>query len=605
MCGIVGVREEWLRSEGLEPEAALQAALEELRWRGPDEVGIQRAGGWWLGCARLAISGPGRPQPVVRRGGRYVGVMNGAVTNARELWAKFAPGIERRAMPPNDAWLPLLAVEAGDYEALEELRGHHAYAVVDTQTDKVVYGVDRYREKPLVALSASIGEEWGLVAFASTTRALSKLGYRAPKRVAASQSWFRFGWHAEDQARSGMVPSPPRRGTPNLDAPVRPALPKSRRRRAARADEGDLREHLEGSLRRCLDTPAHAGLFLSGGVDSSCLALSLARIDRSIPAYQFRAAGAPPQERDAAREVARAADLPLHEIDGGPEVLDALPRLTGHAGTPLGDPSILAVHAVGRAAAADGVRVMLGGEGADELLLGYRRYQLLARLPRLRSLAKLPHSSWSMSTLARAWRAMVGRDPVRSLLAVTPPAFGHEVLSEALVEPGFWSDADPFETDGGSLALAGRDYDLQNYLPCDLLPKLDVALMAAGVEGRCPYLEAGIESFGERLDALGKRPLRRAFQDELPRSVQTLPKRGFSLPLNEWFRDALPALDVLAERRSRERDHLRPGGMARAVDQHRSGRADLGHGLYLLYAYEVYLRDVEAREAPSLDSNFR
>lgn len=598
MCGIVGARDEWLRSDGLEPEAALRAALDEMRWRGPDEVGIQRAGGWWLGCARLAISGPGRPQPVVRRGGRYVGVMNGAVTNARALWAKFAPGIERRAMPPNDAWLPLLAVEAGDYEALEELRGHHAYAVVDTQTDQVVYGVDRYGEKPLEAVfERNDAQPPQLVAFASTSSALARLGVDENQFRPDPAPWFRFGWTPR---RSDLTPNA------RVDTPThRRVAPRPIGQRRGDADSGDLRMNLESSLRRCLDTPARAGLFLSGGVDSSCLALSLARIDRSIPAYQFRAAGAPSQERDAAREVARAADLPLQEIDGGPEVLDALPRLTGHAGAPLGDPSILAVHAVGRAAAADGVRVLLGGEGADELLLGYRRYQLLARLPRLRSLAKLPHSSWSMSTMARAWRAMVGRDPVRSLLAVTPPAFGREVLSEALVEPGFWNDADPIETDGGSLALAGRDYDLQNYLPCDLLPKLDVALMAAGVEGRCPYLEAGIESFGESLDALGKRPLRRAFQDELPRSVQTLPKRGFSLPLNEWFRGALPALDVLAERRSRERDHLRPGGMARAVDQHRSGRADLGHGLYLLYAYEVYLRDVEAREAPSLDSNSR
>ncbi|WP_367317698.1 hypothetical protein, partial [Klebsiella pneumoniae] len=69
-----------------------------------------RAGPWWLGCARLAITQANSRQPVVRRGGRYVAVLNGAITNARELWRKYLPGVERRAAPANDAWLPLLAL---------------------------------------------------------------------------------------------------------------------------------------------------------------------------------------------------------------------------------------------------------------------------------------------------------------------------------------------------------------------------------------------------------------------------------------------------------------------------------------------------------------
>ncbi|MCK5942244.1 MAG: hypothetical protein KAI24_09775, partial [Planctomycetes bacterium] len=117
MCGIVGARHDWLSAQGLDPERALSAAVDELAWRGPDGRGVERAGGWWLGCARLAISGPGR-QPVVRRGGRFAGVLNGAVTNARELWSRFAPRIARRETPPNDAWLPLLAVAADSPDAL-------------------------------------------------------------------------------------------------------------------------------------------------------------------------------------------------------------------------------------------------------------------------------------------------------------------------------------------------------------------------------------------------------------------------------------------------------------------------------------------------------
>ena len=134
MCGIVGARNDWLVARGREPAAALREALAALAWRGPDGEGLAAAGPWWLGCARLAITQAHSRQPVVRRGGRFVGVLNGAITNARELWARWLPGAERRPAPPNDAWLPLLAVERGDASRLRNLRGHHAYAVVDTRS---------------------------------------------------------------------------------------------------------------------------------------------------------------------------------------------------------------------------------------------------------------------------------------------------------------------------------------------------------------------------------------------------------------------------------------------------------------------------------------
>jgi asparagine synthase (glutamine-hydrolysing) len=290
--------------------------------------------------------------------------------------------------------------------------------------------------------------------------------------------------------------------------------------------------------------------------------------------------------------VAIATRLPLRRIDGGPEVLEALPRLTRLAGQPLGDPSILAVHAVAQTAARDGVRIMLGGEGADELLLGYRRYRAIARMPRLRALRPFG-SRWSMHKAARYWRATIAANPIRALLAVTPPAFAKQVLTPELARRRCWRDAEVMPDLAHGIALASRDDDVSNYLPRDLLPKVDVALMAAGIEGRCPYLEAGLESFGRDNTSLGKRALREAFRDELPESVRQLPKIGFSLPLDDWFRGDTALLDVLADPRSRSREHLRPRGLEAAVDRHRRGTTDLGHALYLLLAYELYLRSTE------------
>jgi asparagine synthase (glutamine-hydrolysing) len=603
MCGIVGARHDWLLQQGLDPAAAMRDAVQSLAWRGPDGQGVERAGAWWLGCARLAI-GPARSrQPVVRRGGRFVGVMNGAIINDGDLLARLWPRWSRhrpRRAPPNDAWLPLLAVQRHDAAALREMRGHHAYAVVDLETGEVVLGQDRFGEKPLFCLDGRVSRGRELHAFASTPDALRHLGMPVLARPRRLGEWFRFGFadpapHRFDvRLRLGSVPS---RGEPLVLAtgprtwcqpwsPAVAAIPPSPRA----PQPANLRAAAIDSVARSTDTTVPAALLLSGGIDSSCLAASLRALGRVLPAYQFRAEGAPGAEREVARAVAAHSGLPFRPVDAGPEVLDALPRLTGLAGLPLGDPSVLAVHAVARAAAADGIRVALGGEGADELFLGYRRYRALAHLPRLPWL-RAAGPKWSMSYVARWLRAVTSGDPAGELLAVTPPAFGDTVLDPALAARRCWRGFPRTAKEaGGDAVMLARDADHDGYLRCDLLPKVDVATMAAGVEARCPWLEGDFAAHGAGRCHLGKAALRAAFEADLPAEVFRLPKHGFALPLDRWFRCPLPLLDLLAEPRSRQRPHLRPGGLAAAIDRHRSGRADLGHGLYLLLAYELFLR---------------
>ncbi len=579
MCGIVGARHDWLVENRLDPERALRDAVATMAWRGPDGQGVVRAGAWWLGCARLAI-GPARSrQPVVRLGGRFVGVMNGAITNARELWRHFLPGLEGRHDLPNDAWLPVLAVERGKHEILAQLRGHHAFAVADTQTGELFTGNDEYGEKPWFEWVSNQAGRPTLVAFASTPVALRKVGAPAPPPEHWLAEWFRFGWR-------------PREVPQMTDKPT--AEWRARQERRERSPEAPgVRTALLTSVARCIDTRVPVALALSGGLDSSCLAVAVHAHGKHVPAYQLRAAGAPAAERDAAQAIAARTQLDLRRVDVDREVADALPFLTECAGLPLGDPSILAMHALARAAAADGIRVLLSGEGADELFLGYRRYRALARLPRttwLRALAP----QWSMRYGARMLRAMTAPDPATALLAVTPPAFGAEVLAPELAAQGCWRDEALHPVlQSQDRVLAARDADLRGYLRFDLLPKVDVACMAAGIEARAPFLEGDCAAFGQTRDALGKRPLRAAFANDLPPEVLRLPKTGFALPLDRWFRGDLPWLDLLREPTTCQRRHLRPGGIARAIDRHRSGKADLGHALYLLVAYETWLRSPE------------
>jgi asparagine synthase (glutamine-hydrolysing) len=613
MCGIVGARNEWLLRCGLDPGPALQRAVGELAWRGPDGSAVVHAGGWWLGCARLAITQERSRQPVQRRGRRHVGVLNGAITNARELWARLLPRAEWRT-PPNDAWLPLLAVEQQDREALANLRGHHAYAVIDRHTGELVLGQDRYGEKPFFCLVARHGGEPQLVAFASTPAALRCLGMPACNPTRRLAEWFRFGFAESKPHRFSArcwLEQLPQRGLPLVASPgtgrwwrryePSPGQPRTWLRAPA---SSKLRGRLVASVARCVDTGLRTGLLLSGGIDSSCLAVALRELGRHLPAYQFRAEGAALSEREAARVVASGCGLRFRPVDAGPEVLQALPRLTQLAGQPLGDPSILAVHATASAAAADGLRILLGGEGADELFLGYRRYRALASMPRLPWLRPFA-PGWSMSYAARWMRATVAADPAAALLAVTPPAFGQTVLAPGLANRRVWRDL-------GSLSRPGADglstepverarqADLDGYLRCDLLPKVDIATMAAGLEARCPWLEGDLAELGADRAALGKAPVRAAFANDLPPEVLRLPKHGFALPLDRWFRGNLAWLDLLADTRTQQRPHLRRGGIAAVVDRHRSGRSNLGHGLYLLVACELFLRTLEGENPNSV-----
>ncbi|GAB4139182.1 MAG: asparagine synthase (glutamine-hydrolyzing) [Planctomycetota bacterium] len=557
MCGIAGARDDWLRSRSLAPEAALREALRRMAWRGPDEVSVARVGAHWIGCARLAISRRDSGQPAVRRGGAAGSVLNGALTSARELWARLRPGLERRRRLPNDAWIPLVALAEG---FRWESSGHYASAVVEARSDAPHLRRDPFGEKPLF-----VHERDGkVVAFASTLPALRALG--ASPEVGdlpetAILEFFRLGFSRYPR-----------------EAPTDP-WPEPATGRA-------LRPLLSDAVRRCLDVGVGAALALSGGIDSACLAAACAEIGARVPCYQFRSAPSPAVERATARSIARHLGLELREVDGGPEILEDLAFLTRCHGLPLGDPSVLAAHALCRAVAADGARVLLSGEGADELLLGYRRHRALGWMPRI-PLPIAPLARNGTGYGARLVRAIGSPDPHAELLDATPPGVLARLLADDLL----------LRAEGRG--RAARDLDsvrkreLEIYLRRDLLPKLDVASLAAGVEARCPYLDRSVAAWAlgrPARELLGKKPLWSEFASALPPAVFRMSKKGFGLPLDRWFRGETPLLDLLADERTRQRPHLRGGAVVDLVDRHRRGRADLGRVLYLVAAFETHLR---------------
>jgi asparagine synthase (glutamine-hydrolysing) len=573
MCGIVGIK-------SAQVPDSLAAALQALAWRGPDDRRTLQAGAWSLAVARLAITDPGSPQPIVCPETGRVVLFNGAVTSAagerKELGGALRTG--------NDAELLLARLRTHGESALLRMTGPYAAVIVDPRADRLWLVRDPCGEKPLYAVT----REGRVVAFASTAGSLRALGFDVALAEAEVARWFRFGFCLAPQlAAAGL----------ELRADLRGAWVDDReglRHLAAeppRAPPAPLRERILHAVDRCAQAEVGVGLSLSGGVDSSCIAAALRSLKRRVPAYQFRAAGEPEGERELGKKVAQATGHYLRPVDGSPALLATLPALTRAAGLPLGDPSVLAAHAVAAAAHADGMRVLLSGEGADDLWLGYRRHRAAAMLP-ARGLRWLPSPKLSMRPLARLSRALASSRPYDALLEVTPPAFRRAVLVPAL-------QRGELPEDGSRSALQrARHVDRHYYLRHDLLPKLDLATMAAGVEGRCPFLDPEVlqsdEAEAEDPRAvLGKRALKEAFRRDLPSGVLEQRKLGFGLPLDRWLRedDWLP--DLLRDRRTCERGHLRAEGLARMLDLHRRGRARLGHGLFLVAAYETWLRERE------------
>src|SRR5690606_36612953 len=237
---------------------------------------------------------------------------------------------------------------------------------------------------------------------------------------------------------------------------------------------------LPAAVARCSTAEVPVGLCLSGGIDSACIAACIAAdatLPR-VPCYQGRAAGEPGDERLRAAAVARHLGLPFVPVDFDASALRVLPALTAAAGTPLGDPSIVALHAVAKRAAGDGLRVLLSGEGADELLLGYARHRAARWLPR-RGPGWRIAPRLATGRLARAWRALAARDGYDALLEVAPPGFRDAVLVPGLRQAALGEELAPLGT--ATTLERARLVDRLAYLRSDLLPKLDVATMAAGI----------------------------------------------------------------------------------------------------------------------------
>lgn len=547
MCGIAGV----IGADARSHVERVGAMLEVMHQRGPDEKGIATFDGAVLGTARLSVIDPADGhQPLIGNGGRLAVACNGEIYGHAEHRRSFA---DYPFTTGSDCELVLPLYNRFGPSFVDHLPGTFALAVWDDGAGQLVLARDRFGERPLYYV---VGQ--GVLAFASDSRALRVAGYSKgspdPDVVA---EMLRQGYIPPDRSIwSDVAQLPP--ATRLVAEPGEP--PRIDRWWRPGAVDGSVRDsdavewfrtELDRAVRDQLVADVPVGTFLSGGVDSGTITAIAARHHSDLQAFSFDMPG--DSEVEFARQIAAQHGVTLHTFtpdqDSIANEILALPEAYTE---PLGDSSTVPTRMLCEFARQH-VTVVLTGDGADELLGGYAVWNRdLLGTP-----AAAPSQAPRSGFLERARRWGSGRPPslgpapatVAGRYAAFRQYFSAGDLVQLGLPPRSAADVDVSSYDEQTVNDLCR-FDIDHYLPGDILVKTDRASMACGLEVRAPFLDARVAerclSLPARLkvdDHHEKILLRKAFAELIPPAVLNRRKQGFGSPMARWL--TLPAVDGL------------------------------------------------------------
>jgi asparagine synthase (glutamine-hydrolysing) len=386
---------------------------------------------------------------------------------------------------------------------------------------------------------------------------------------------------------------------------------------------GRFRELLEEAVRIRLMADVPLGMFLSGGLDSSAIAALMSKmIDRPLQTFSVAFKDRAFSELDYARQVATAIKADSHEVViDDQDFFGALPRLIWHEDEPIAHPSSIPLYFVS-ALARDHVKVVLTGEGSDELLAGYGKYpRALANWRAGAAYERLPSAMrrWMASSVVPNVPGRMGRYAARSFLNMprTPEAMFFDNFAaiglsrqSGLLSPRVARLATPERAYGPSRAFYdapnGQSTTLDRLLYADmktylveLLMKQDQMSMAASIESRVPFLDHHLVEFAAGLPTRMKLRglttkwiLREAVRDVLPPEILTRKKMGFPVPFGVWMRGAWKdtARDVLLDTRSRQRGIINPKAVELLISGHAAGATNGADAIWSLLNLELWYR---------------
>ncbi|MDX2045125.1 MAG: asparagine synthase (glutamine-hydrolyzing) [Acidobacteriota bacterium] len=626
MCGICGIAVPKKLNRRAD-ESLLSRMRDTLTHRGPDDAGNFVDGGIGLGHRRLSIVDlGGGHQPMTNEDGQVQIVFNGEIYNHRD----HRPMLEERGhryRTSSDTETIIHLYEEFGASAVQYLRGMFAFAIWDGVNQRLVIARDRLGIKPVYYTLSNDG----VLHFASEIKALlearavkPELNYDALSDFAANR--YTSG---DETLFRGVRRLPPghtlvwQEGKVEIKRFWEVSFAKHESPLSDREYIEQFDQLFTESVRLRLMADVPLGMFLSGGIDSTAIAGVMSKLV-SDPIKTFSVAF---NEREAnelefARMAARAFGTEHHEIVVSPQqFFDALPAMVYQEDEPIAHPSSIPLYFVSKLAA-EHVKVVLTGEGSDELLAGYDKYRKtiynLSLGRAYNSVIPSPLRRLVKSAIENGNGTLAVRQKLTRTFLCVPSDIesiyfdNFSVFSRQRQQSLFtaetrarMAESDPYRT---SLALMGEAdavtmldqllaADMKTYLH-ELLMKQDQMSMAASIESRVPFLDHKLVEFAarlpERMKLRGlttKYILRQAMADKIPAEILTRKKMGFPVPVGAWLRGQFrPLLDeYVLGARAMERGIFEPDFVRNLVARHEAGE-NHAERLWMLMNFEIWQR---------------
>jgi asparagine synthase (glutamine-hydrolysing) len=613
MCGIAGFVS---TRDDASMASPLRRMADAIRHRGPDEEGFFERCGVGLGVRRLSIVDlEGSHQPISNEDGSVHAVFNGEIYNYVELRAALLAGGHQLKTSGDTETLVHLYEDYGA-DMLQHLRGMFAFAIWDERTRSLFVARDRLGKKPLYY--SIVGDTFvfcselgGLLEWPGIPRELNPeallqyllLGYvpnpaTILKSVAKLPPAHFLTW------KDGRT-SIKRYWSLSYGSQLQCTYDEAVER---------VRDKLDESIRLRLRSDVPLGLLLSGGLDSNAILARLTKgLGENVRTFTVGFSEKRYDESDLARLSASHFGTDHHEHLAGTDLLGLLPDVVRHYGEPFADKSALPSLLISELVRGE-VKVALNGDGGDEAFAGYPRYQLTALQQQSSRMLPLPLKiAWSAASMCGEGigASKLSRNLRRQFLPETQSLIsseffaGHhcaEIATDDLLAVAiaplrdsarqFWS---------GSASPLNRmlAWDQTHYLPDDLLVKMDIASMAHSLEVRSPFLDhelvelcATLRPEWKVVGSTGKKLLRDIVAKDLPSELLRAPKRGFSVPLEEWFRTTARASlrDGVLPLHGALKPFLRVSRIEALIAEHQSRRANHAQRLWALWVLNSWAR---------------
>ena len=625
MCGIAGAT--WVNPSQRLSQLELHRMTDALAHRGPDGRGVhweeyENGCGFALGHRRLAIIDAANGHQPMSNASETVHVtFNGEIYNYRELRST----LERLGYgfrTDSDTETIVYAYEAYGETFVEHLRGMFAIGLWDSRLRKLILARDRLGEKPLVFC-----HDPGRLIFASEIKALQRIpGVGSQLRPAAIDQYLRFGYVPHPwTAYEGIGKLPPghlgvyQNGSWSVRPYWKPNLVTNDRISFDDACQR-FKQSMEEAIRLQMRSDVPMGAFLSGGMDSSVVA-GLMQQHATSPIQTFTASflGDSSQEDQQARQMAKRFGTEHRQLISEIDAVDSLEKLVNCFDEPFADSSAVATYHLCSWTSAH-VRVIMTGDGGDELLGGYARYRTVDSLGTfenlpypLKRVLTGPWVDWIPSFHPEGrlgklkHRMKVLRQEPNSRYVHWLSLFSR-YQRESLYHSDYLKNCDFQETDHfleGIMSPYSKERpgiramraDLHNYLPCDILAKVDMTSMAHGLEGRSPFLDHKlVEAVCEfpykvlHQAALVKPLLGKTFSSFVSPAMMRRPKIGFGMPTSIWKQPRFLTLvnDLLRNPNCFCANYVRSDVIDTMLREHSSGHINHGERLWSLVFLESW-----------------